>query len=97
MLLVEEKLAPLGRKVRAVVNYDNFTILPELLDPYSTMVRGLVERFYSDVARYTTSGFLRIKLGDALRERGVAPHIYENVDAARTVESESRAADRSST
>ena len=80
--IVEEKLAPLGDKVRAVVNYDNFTIVPELLDPYTAMVQGLVERFYSDVARYTTSGFLRMKLGDALAERGLAPHIYETVEAA---------------
>jgi propionate CoA-transferase len=80
--IVEEKLAPLGKKVRAVVNYDNFTIVPELLDPYTAMVQGLVERFYSDVARYTTSGFLRMKLGDALAERGLAPHIYETVEAA---------------
>ncbi len=80
--IVEAKLAPLGRKVRAVVNYDNFTIQPELLDPYTAMVQGLVERFYADVARYTTSGFLRIKLGDALAERGLAPHIYETVEAA---------------
>jgi propionate CoA-transferase len=80
--IVEEKLAPFGRKVRAVVNYDNFTIVPELLDPYTAMVQGLVERFYADVARYTTSGFLRMKLGDALAERGLAPHIYETVEAA---------------
>jgi len=80
--IVEGLLVPLGRKVRAVVNYDNFTILPELLDPYTVMVQGLVERFYSDVARYTTSGFLRIKLGDALAERGLAPHIYETVEEA---------------
>ena len=80
--IVEEKLGPLAGKVRAVVNYDNFTIVPELLDPYTAMVQGLVERFYSDVARYTTSGFLRMKLGDALAERGLAPHIYETVEAA---------------
>src|SRR3712207_7463714 len=29
---VEERLAPLGRKVPAIVNYDHFTIVPELLD-----------------------------------------------------------------
>jgi propionate CoA-transferase len=35
------------------------------------------------VTRYTTSGFLRMKLGDALARRGVAPHIYESGDEAR--------------
>ncbi len=80
--IVEGHLVPLGRKVRAVVNYDNFTILPELLDSYTAMVQDLVERFYADVTRYTTSGFLRMKLGDALAERGLAPHIYETVAEA---------------
>jgi hypothetical protein len=38
---VEERLAPLGRKVPAIVNYDHFTIVPELLDAYTDMVGGL--------------------------------------------------------
>jgi propionate CoA-transferase len=34
------------------------------------------------VSRFTTSAFLRMKLGKALEERGVAPHIYESPDEA---------------
>ena len=81
--VVENTLAPLGHRVYAIVNYDNFYILPELLDEYSTAVRGLVERFYSGVSRYTTSGFLRMKLGEALEERGVAPHIFQSAEEAQ--------------
>ncbi len=81
---VENKLAPLGDRVYAIVNYDNFSILPELLDEYSAAVRGLVERFYSGVSRYTTSGFLRMKLGEALEKRGVAPHIFESAAEAQS-------------
>jgi propionate CoA-transferase len=81
---VEARLAPLGRRVYAIVNYDNFSILPELLDEYSAMVRGLTDRFYSGVSRYTTSGFLRIKLGEALEKRGVAPHIFESAEEAQS-------------
>ena len=80
----EEKLAPLGRRVYAIVNYDNFSIPPDLLDEYSAMVRSLTDRFYSGVSRYTTSGFLRIKLGEALENRGVAPHIFESADEAKS-------------
>jgi propionate CoA-transferase len=76
--IVVERLAPVGRRVCAVVNYDHFTIEPELLDAYSAMVRSLMDQHYSDVTRYTTSGFLRMKLGAALEKRGVAPHIYES-------------------
>jgi propionate CoA-transferase len=79
---VEDLLAPLGHKVHAIVNYDNFSILPELLDDYSAMVRRLVDRFYLAVSRYTTSGFLKIKLGEALENRGVAPHIFESAEEA---------------
>jgi propionate CoA-transferase len=81
--LVAERLLPLGHKVPAIVNYDRFSILPELLDAYSAMVQDLTDRFYSDVTRYTTSGFLRIKLGDALGRRQLAPHIYESAEEAR--------------
>ena len=80
--IVLDRIAPLGKRVYAIVNYDNFTIAPELLDEYSAMVRGLVDRYYADVTRYTTSGFLRMKLGDALEKRGVAPHIYESAAEA---------------
>ncbi|MBV8110654.1 MAG: acyl CoA:acetate/3-ketoacid CoA transferase [Hyphomicrobiales bacterium] len=81
--MVEAKLTPVGERVYAIVNYDNFTILPELLDEYTAMVRKLVDRFYSGVSRYTTSGFLRMKLGESLKQRGVSPHIFESVAEAR--------------
>ncbi len=80
---VESLLLPLDRKVYAIVNYDNFTIMPDVMDTYSTMVAELVERFYCGVTRYTTSGFLRAKLGDALSKRAVAPHIFESANEAR--------------
>jgi propionate CoA-transferase len=75
---VEKILTPLGKKVHTIVNYDNFTILPDLVDEYTEMVKYLVNKYYSGVTRYTTSTFLRMKLGDALQKRGVKPHIYES-------------------
>jgi propionate CoA-transferase len=81
--IVGSMLAPLGHKVYAIVNYENFRILPDIMDAYSEMVRDLSDRFYIGVTRYTTSGFLRTKLGDALSRRAVAPHIYESAEEAR--------------
>jgi propionate CoA-transferase len=81
--IVESMLAPLGHKVDAIVNYENFQIFPEVVDEYSAMVGGLCDRFYRAVTRYTTNGFLRTKLGDALSRRAVAPHIYESAEEAR--------------
>ncbi|MBB3190666.1 acyl CoA:acetate/3-ketoacid CoA transferase [Halomonas cerina] len=80
---VERRLAPLGRRVQAIVNYDHFRIDDALLGPYTEMVRGLEQRFYSRVTRYTTSGFMRKKLGHALEARAVSPHIYESAEEAR--------------
>jgi len=80
---VEKILTPLGKKVHTIVNYDNFTILPDLVDEYTEMVKYLVNKYYSEVTRYTTSTFLRMKLGDALQRRGVKPHIYESSKEAR--------------
>ena len=77
------RLSPLERKVYAIVNYDGFGILPDVIEPYSDMVKWLTDRFYSGVTRYTTSGFLRMKLGESLQQRGVAPHIYEGAEEAR--------------
>ena len=45
-------------------------------------VKDLVDRYYWGVTRYTTSNFLRMKLGDALAQRGLAPHIYESAEEA---------------
>ena len=80
---VEKIVAPLGRKVYTIVNYDNFTLLPDIVDDYTDMVKFLVDNYYSGVTRYTTSTFLRLKLGDALQKRDVAPHIYESGAEAR--------------
>ena len=80
---VEVQLAGTTAKPHAIVNYDNFSIRPEILDAYSEMVTKLVSKFYGSVTRYTTSSFLRMKLGDALKRRGVAPYIYESPEEAR--------------
>ncbi len=39
-LTVTKMLAPVGRKVKAIVNYDNFTIPDDLMDEYAAMVAG---------------------------------------------------------
>ena len=80
---VEKILKPVGHKVYTIVNYDNFSILPELVDEYTDMVKYLVENYYSGVTRYTTSAFLRVKLGDAMQKRNVAPQIYESSQEAK--------------
>ena len=80
--MIDELLGPLHKKVNAIVNYDNFTIMPDLVDDYTELINYVV-RYYEDVTRYTTSAFLRMKLGDELEKRDVAPYIYESPEEAR--------------
>jgi propionate CoA-transferase len=84
---VESQLADAQTRPHAIVNYDNFSIRPSMLDAYSEMVTKLVQECYDGVTRYTTSSFLRMKLGDALKRRGVASYIYESPEEAREHES----------
>ncbi|MBK8046388.1 MAG: acyl CoA:acetate/3-ketoacid CoA transferase [Anaerolineales bacterium] len=79
---VSRVVGPIGRKVNAVVNYDNFAINSDLTDEYSALLEELAERWYSRITRYTTNAFLRLKLGDALSKRGVAPDIYATREEA---------------
>ena len=78
---VEATLAPLGHPVHAIVNYDNFNILSDLVDDYVTLIND-VTPYYEGVTRYTTSAFLRMKMGDELKKRNLAPYIYESPEEA---------------
>jgi propionate CoA-transferase len=80
---VDKILIPLGHKVDAIVNYDNFEIESDLLGEYTDTVKNIVETYYTSVTRYTASTFLRLKLGEALNERNVASRMYESLEEAR--------------
>ncbi|MHA6848638.1 acyl CoA:acetate/3-ketoacid CoA transferase [Ralstonia syzygii] len=78
---VEEICEPIvrgGQRVQAVVNYEGFLLDRDLADRYAEMVHGCVERYYSSVTRFTTSAFMRSKLGEALSRRRLAPYIFES-------------------
>ena len=79
---IVEVLTPVGRKAYAVGNYDQFSIDPDLIDEYTAMQAYLMEHHFARVSRYSTSAFLRMKMGAALEKRGVAPHIYESPEEA---------------
>jgi len=80
--VVEEECQAVGRKVALVVNYDDFRIDAEVSDTYAAMIRYMEMHYYTTSSRYTTSAFLRLKLGEALVRRRVAPHIFETADEA---------------
>jgi propionate CoA-transferase len=80
--VVEELCQKVGKKVALVVNYDNFEIDAAVADTYAAMIRYMETHYYTTASRYTTSAFLRLKLGEALARRRVAPHIFETADEA---------------
>ncbi|MGF1641088.1 MAG: acyl CoA:acetate/3-ketoacid CoA transferase [Rhodospirillales bacterium] len=81
---VEKRCREIGRRVAVVVNYAAWRIDDEVLDAYARMVRHMEEHYYTTVTRYSTGAFLRMKLGDALERRNVAPHIFETETEARS-------------
>lgn len=71
-----------GKRVKAVVNHDGFRIADDLYDDYADMIQYLMENYYETTTRYTTSAFMRLKMQEALRKRGLRPHIYEREEDA---------------
>ncbi len=80
--VVEEKVHEVGHKVALVVNYTDFLIDAAVADTYAAMVRYMDTHYYTTASRYTTSAFLRMKLGEALSRRRVAAHIFETSEEA---------------
>lgn len=74
---------PLDSRVQVIVNYDGFFLDDAVADAYAAMVQEVTDAFYTSVSRYSTSAFLRLKLGQSLSKRGLAPHIYESEAEAR--------------
>ena len=77
---IETLLEPHGRSVDVIVNYDGTRIDEDIADAYAAMVADLENRFYARVTRYSSSAFMRLKLGQTL---GRAPHIFETAEEAR--------------
>ena len=74
---VEKICRAVGKPVALIANYDGFYLEPLVGDTYFSMIAYLEKRYYSSASRYTTSAFMRLKLGEGLAERHVAPHIFE--------------------
>lgn len=75
--LIASTLDPSGKKVTVVLNYDGFDLLPELFDDFLDAAQDIGDTYSEKAIRYTTSTFMRMKLGDSLKNRGISPHIYE--------------------
>jgi propionate CoA-transferase len=79
---VDKMLSPLGKKVFTIVNYDNFTLAPDLADEYAAMVKYVMDKYYLHTTRYSTNAFQRMKLGDTFSRRSVSPDMHDSKDKA---------------
>jgi propionate CoA-transferase len=80
---VDNLLGPLGKRVNSIVNYDSFEADQDVMEEYLDAVRYVEKSYYLKVSRYTTSGFMRLKLGKELSERRVSSHVFESRREAR--------------
>jgi propionate CoA-transferase len=81
---VETRCRAIGRKLAMVINYDQFYLDPAVSDAFFSMITYLQQRYYTTASRYTTSAFMRLKLGASLAERELAPHVFETFDEAQS-------------
>ena len=79
---VEQRCREIGKRADVIVNYGSFRIDESLTDAYGAMARDMERAHYGRVSRYSTSAFMRMKLGQMLT-RQVAPHIFESRDEAQ--------------
>jgi len=74
---VEQRCREIGKRADVIVNYGSFRIDEALTEAYGEMARQMERTYYGRVSRYSTSAFMRMKLGQMLI-RKVAPHIFES-------------------
>ena len=80
---VESRCRVIGHRIAVVVNYDSFTLDPAVSDAFFSTITYLQQRYYTSASRYTTSAFMRLKLGASLSERALAPHVFETLGEAQ--------------
>ena len=85
---IEKRCRAIGKKVALIVNYDRFTLDPAVSDAYFSMITYMQQRYYATASRYTTSAFMRLKLGGSLADRELAPHVFETLAEAQAFTAE---------
>jgi propionate CoA-transferase len=80
---VESRCRAIGKRIAVIVNYDSFDLDPAVSDAFFSMITYLQQRYYTTASRYTTSAFMRLKLGAGLAERALAPHVFETLPEAQ--------------
>ena len=81
--LLEKRCREIGKRVGVFVNYDSFRINENVADDLAEMDRYMLEHYWTNVTRYATSAFMRMKLDQAFAKRDIAPHVFERKEEAQ--------------
>ncbi len=81
--LLEKRCREIGKRVGVFVNYDSFRINENVADDLAEMDRYMLENYWTNVTRYATSAFMRMKLDQAFSKRDIAPHVFERKEEAQ--------------
>jgi len=73
----ENILSRIGKRVYAVINYDDCYISPEVLNSYISLSRRHRDLYYARVTRYASDAFARVKMGAAFREKDASLIFHE--------------------
>ena len=77
---LEQYFQNLGKKVKAVVNYDNFSVAPAAEAAYFDLVERNTEKHFLSSVRYSTDAFFRRKAG--LKFRQAKAELYDSYSEA---------------
>jgi propionate CoA-transferase len=83
--VVESRCKPLGKLVKAIVNYDAFSIGEDLIDAYVRITKPVIETYYSEVTRFTSSNEMRAKLEERFAQHALAPSIFDTSEEAQKI------------
>lgn len=77
--VLETTLKQLGKKVDLVANFNGCSVSPLVMEPLMTFRRYIEKTYASNTVGYSTSAFMRLKLGEELAKRKVKPHVFERL------------------
>lgn len=79
---LESVLTEIGKKVHAIVNFDNFHLNSSTADTFFELVKDHQERHFLSSTRYSTNAFFRHQLGHDFDRASLARTIYRSFDEA---------------
>ena len=80
---LDRTFAALGKRVKVVVNYDNFELHPSAAATFFEMAKHNKENYFLSSTRYSTNAFFRHQLGQHFAQADLAQRIYRSFDEAR--------------